>query len=137
MDRHELKQYALNFLAHKATHNQYAHYTNVANHFIFGIDDNYLVALFHDAIMDGHVTIDELWTTFQFTDAQIEAIGYLTQGRDETDYTYVNMIKQNKIAKDIKLVCLADNMKWCVSCRPVLMGFLKASVELYEMLAED
>lgn len=67
-----------------------------------------IVALLHDVVEDTNVTLEDL---SQFFDKDIiEAINLLTH-RDEDDYmTYLSRIKNNSLARTVKLADLENNM---------------------------
>ena len=82
------------------------------------MDDEYscCVALLHDTVEDTDVTIEDLCKEFpcEITDA----IKLMTHS-DGTDYfEYVNAIKDNPIAKKVKLADLAHNsdQSRCIGC---------------------
>lgn len=78
-------------------------------HLAESMDDEYscCVALLHDTVEDTDVTLEELKTLFppEVTDA----VALMTHD-DDTDYfNYVRAIKENPIAKKVKLADLAHN----------------------------
>ena len=67
-----------------------------------------IVALLHDVIEDTQVTIEDL--RLFFDEEIVEAINLLTH-REEDDYmTYLAKIKNNKLAKIVKIADLENNM---------------------------
>lgn len=64
-------------------------------------------ALLHDVVEDTDVTMEEL--SWEFPSEVIEALKLLTHGEDAEYFTYVRAIKDNPIAKKIKLVDIAHN----------------------------
>lgn len=71
-------------------------------------EETTVVALLHDVIEDTHYTIDDL-TAMGFNKAVADAIALMTHA-DRVDYMdYVRAIKENPIAKAVKLADLAHN----------------------------
>ena len=71
-------------------------------------EETTIVALLHDIVEDTNITLAEL-SEKEFDDAVIEALALLTHDKD-TDYMdYVRAIKQNPIAKAVKLADLRHN----------------------------
>ena len=66
------------------------------------------VALLHDVAEDTEVTLDEL--AKNFPQEIIEALKLLTHEKDTDYFDYVRRIKDNPIAKKVKLADLAHNM---------------------------
>lgn len=66
------------------------------------------VALLHDVAEDTEVTLDEL--AKDFPQEVIEALKLLTHEKDTDYFEYVRKIKDNPIAKKVKLADLAHNM---------------------------
>ena len=67
-----------------------------------------IVALLHDVLEDSPITMDQL-AEEGFPAEALEAIALMTHG-DDVDYMdYVKKIKQNPIAKAVKLADLAHN----------------------------
>lgn len=66
------------------------------------------VALLHDVAEDTEVTLDEL--AKDFPQEVIEALKLLTHEKDTDYFEYVRKIKDNLIAKKVKLADLTHNM---------------------------
>lgn len=71
-------------------------------------EDTTVVALLHDVIEDTDYTIDDL-TQMGFNKAITDALVLLTHDDDTPYMDYVAKIKQNPIAKAVKLADLAHN----------------------------
>lgn len=66
-----------------------------------------IVALLHDVLEDSNFTIDDL----SFLDIeQKKALLLLTHKKEDPYFEYIKKISQNKIARNVKLSDLKDNM---------------------------
>lgn len=65
------------------------------------------VALLHDVVEDTDVTLEELAKVFP--PEVVEAVRLMTHGKDEPYLDYVRRIKENPIAKVVKLADLRHN----------------------------
>ncbi len=71
-------------------------------------EDTTIVALLHDVVEDTDITLEDL-AEKGFSKAVTDALALLTHD-DDTDYmVYVRAIKENPIAKAVKLADLAHN----------------------------
>lgn len=66
------------------------------------------VALLHDVVEDTDITLDELKSN-GFPDEVIEALSLMTHSDDEPYLDYVRALKDNSIARKVKLADLAHN----------------------------
>lgn len=71
-------------------------------------EETTIVALLHDIVEDTNITLAEL-SEKEFDDAVIEALALLTHDKDADYMDYVRAIKQNPIAKAVKLADLRHN----------------------------
>lgn len=71
-------------------------------------EDTTVVALLHDVVEDTHYTIDNL-AAMGFNDRILDAIQLMTHDDDVPYMDYVEKIKENPIAKAVKLADLAHN----------------------------
>ena len=73
------------------------------------MDDEFscCVALLHDTVEDTDVTLEEL--TALFPSEVTDAVALLTHSEDVDYFDYVRAIKENPIAKKVKLADLAHN----------------------------
>ena len=73
------------------------------------MEDEYTtcVALLHDVVEDTDVTLEELAKTFP--KEVIDAIAVMTHSKDESYLQYVTRVKNNPIAKAVKLADLRHN----------------------------
>ena len=71
-------------------------------------EETTIVTLLHDIVEDTNITLAEL-SEKEFDDAVIEALALLTHDKDADYMDYVRAIKQNPIAKAVKLADLRHN----------------------------
>ena len=71
-------------------------------------EDTCVVALLHDVVEDTEVTFAALEEA-GFTKAQMEALRLLTHDKSVPYMDYIRVIKDNKIARTVKLADLAHN----------------------------
>ena len=71
-------------------------------------EETTVVALLHDLVEDTHYTIADL-TEMGFPKAITEAIGLMTHGEGVDYFEYVAAIKENPIAKAVKIADLTHN----------------------------
>lgn len=72
-------------------------------------DDEFLVAMLHDVIEDSDYTSDDL-IRHGFSQAVVAAAICLTHAEGEDYFAYIRRIRENKIARNVKLSDLQDNM---------------------------
>lgn len=68
-----------------------------------------IVALLHDVIEDGGITIDYLKKFF--TDDVCDAVNILTRKKGVPYLDYIKLVKGNKLAKTVKIADLEHNMQ--------------------------
>ena len=68
-----------------------------------------IVAILHDTIEDGGITIDYLKKFF--TDDICDAVDVLTRKKGVPYLDYIKLVKKNKLAKAVKIVDLEHNMQ--------------------------
>jgi hypothetical protein len=80
------------------------HYYNVAKHFSIFSKEFYL-ALFHDSVEDGYLPkiICKYWKS-------LDAITRIT---DEQYFKYIERVKLNTVAKNVKIADVTENLKRC------------------------
>ena len=71
-------------------------------------EDEYIVALLHDTVEDTSATIDEIRA--QFGTDVADAVEYLTHKKGVPYMEYVAGIKNNEIARKVKMADLSHNM---------------------------
>lgn len=70
--------------------------------------DGFIVALLHDVVEDSDYTFDDLRKA-GFSDRVLDALQLLTHKADVPYFDYINAIKQNDLARSVKLADLAHN----------------------------
>ena len=109
----KLTKEAMN-IAYKAHHKQKDKggfpYINHPFHIAEQMQDEYstCVALLHDVVEDSNVTLNELSSIFPFE--IIEAVSILTRKKGILYSDYINNVKKNKLARNVKLADLAHNL---------------------------
>lgn len=83
------------------------HPLNVAE--FMGDEDTCVVALLHDVVEDTKVTMADLEAA-GFTKAQLAALRLLTHDKSVSYMDYIRRIKDNEIARTVKLADLAHNL---------------------------
>ena len=91
-------------------------------------EDTTVVALLHDVVEDTHYTIDDL-AAMGFNDRILDAIQLMTHDDDVPYMDYVAKIKENPVAKAVKLADLAHNSD--ITRLDVIDEKAKARVEKY------
>lgn len=71
-------------------------------------EDTCVVALLHDVIEDTDITLEDL-RTYGFTEAQLEGVRLMTRLEDEDYFDYVRNLKDNPIARAVKIEDLKHN----------------------------
>ena len=71
-------------------------------------EDTCVVALLHDGIEDTDMTLEDL-RTYGFTEAQLEGVRLMTRLEDEDYFDYVRNLKDNPIARAVKIEDLKHN----------------------------
>lgn len=72
-------------------------------------EDSTIVALLHDIVEDTSMTFDKL-LDLGFTSEIVDAIQLLTKPEEEVYLDYVSRVKQNELARKVKLADLTHNM---------------------------
>ena len=79
----------------------------------YGSDRYRSIALLHDIVEDGYATLEELQQRFSLDAEQIEALEAITRRQGEKYFDYIQRVKQNEMAKTVKLADLQDNINRC------------------------
>ncbi len=103
--------YAIAYVAHKNQYDKvgvpYINHPLTVSSFL-NTEDEKIVGLLHDVVEDTAVTLDDL--RLFFDENIIEAINLLTHKEDDSYMDYLAKIKENKLAKAVKLADLRHNM---------------------------
>ena len=103
--------YAIAFTAHKGQKDKvgmdYINHPLTVSNNCLTIDEK-IVALLHDVLEDTQVTKEDLLIFFD--DYIVEAVELLTKSKEESYTDYLAKIKQNKIARKVKIQDLKHNM---------------------------
>ena len=109
----KLTKEAMN-IAYKAHHKQKDKggfpYINHPFHIAEQMEDEYstCVALLHDVVEDSSIALNELSSIFP--PEIIEAVSILTREKGILYSDYINNVKKNKLARNVKLADLAHNL---------------------------
>ena len=71
-------------------------------------DEEKAVAYLHDVIEDTELTLEDL-NEYRFSKEVIEAVDIITKKRGEDYQSYLNSVKNNKLARAVKLADLRHN----------------------------
>ena len=71
-------------------------------------DEEKAVAYLHDVIEDTELTLEDLYE-YSFSKEVIEAVDIITKKRGEDYQSYLNSVKENKLARAVKLADLRHN----------------------------
>lgn len=112
------------------------HYLRVAEQ--FPDDDScWRVALFHDLVEDGYISIPELTCQADLKVYEVAAIEAITRKESERYFDYIARLKQNEIARKVKLADLTDNIKRCSGNLPERWGLLRRYAKAYGILIDQ
>lgn len=97
-----------------ASAEEFAHWQQVAQPFV-AYEEAYPVALFHDLVEDGYCTLEQLKDMWNLSNVQVAAIDAITRRNEEPYFTYIDRVKENKLATKVKLVDLDHNIHRCAN----------------------
>ena len=95
------------------------------------------VAYLHDIVEDGYACFEELQQRFNLDDEQMAALDAITRRQGEKYFDYIARVKQNEMAKIVKLADLQDNINRCAKDLPNRWGLLRRYVKAYEILIDE
>lgn len=72
-------------------------------------EEEIMVALLHDVVEDTEITLEHLKAE-GFSNTVLEALDAITKREGESYDDFINRVKENPIALDVKLADLKDNM---------------------------
>lgn len=97
----------------------------------------YAVALLHDVVEDGYATFEALQKLYHLDDEQITALDAITRRQGERYFDYIQRVKQNEMAKTVKLIDLQDNINRCAKDLPNCWSLLMRYVKAYGILIDE
>jgi (p)ppGpp synthase/HD superfamily hydrolase len=101
----------------------------------FSLDDRiYIVALLHDVVEDGYTTFKKLQKLYDLDDEQMAALDAITRREGEKYFDYIERVKQNEMAKTVKLADLQHNIDRCANDLPNRWGLLRRYAKAYGIL---
>ena len=116
------------------------HYVSTAAAFSESTEENdkcFPVALFHDLIEDKYIGMDELAQRAHLDEEQIAALDAITRRPAERYFDYIARVKQNEIARKVKLADLSDNIKRCAFDLPTRWGLIRRYAKAYGILTDQ
>lgn len=97
----------------------------------------YIVGLLHDVVEDGFATFEELQKRFNLDDEQMTALDAITRRKSEQYFNYIQRVKQNRMAKIVKLADLQHNINRCADDLPNRWGLLRRYAKAYGILIDE
>lgn len=97
-------------------------------------DKYFCVAILHDMIEDGYASFEELQQRFNLDDDQMAALDAITRRQGERYFDYIDRVKQNEMAKTVKLADLKDNIRRCAEDLPNRWGLIRRYAKAYGIL---
>lgn len=98
-------------------------------------DDTRIVAVLHDVVEDSNFTLNDLSQIFHFKREILEAVDALTKRKGETYDEFIQRVKQNELARRVKILDLEDNMMISRIPNPTENDY--ARIEKYMKALED
>lgn len=95
------------------------------------------VAYLHDVVEDGYATFEELRERFDLDNEQMAALDAITRRQGEKYFDYIQRVKQNEMAKIVKLADLQDNINRCSKDLPNRLGLIRRYAKAYGMLIDE
>lgn len=94
------------------------------------------VAILHDVVEDTPTTLAYL--RIFFTDEIVEAVDLLTKKEDSSYYGYIDRIKNNPLARVVKIADLEDNMdiRQLPDATPAVANRLRKYLQMYRILTD-
>ena len=101
-------------------------------------NDRYVcVGFLHDIVEDGYATFEELQKRINLDDEQMAALDAITRRQGEQYFDYIHRVKQNDIAKIVKLADLQDNITRCANDLPNRWGLIRRYAKAYGILIDE
>lgn len=126
----------ITFIAKVLPHEEYSHACAVG-YMCEHKGKAYAVALLHDIVEDGYTTFEELQQRFDLDAEQMAALEAITRRNGERYFDYIQRVKQNKIAKIVKLADLQHNIERCARDLPNRWGLIRRYAKAYGILIDE
>lgn len=85
-------------------------------------------------VEDGYATFEELQQRFDLDAEQMAALDAITRRQGEKYFDYIERVKQNEMAKTVKLADLQDNINRCAKDLPNRWGLIRRYAKAYGIL---
>lgn len=96
-----------------------------------------MVALLHDVVEDGYATFEELQQRFDLDAEQMAALDAITRRQGEQYFDYIKRVKQNEMAKTVKLADLQHNISRCANDLLNRWGLIRRYAKAYGILVDE
>ena len=116
------------------------HYISVFMQFSEASEENdacFPVAMFHDLVEDGYISMEELAKKARLTAEQVAALEAITRKQGERYFDYIERVKKNEIARKVKLADLTHNIGRCAYDLPNRWGLIRRYAKAYGILIGD
>lgn len=100
-------------------------------------NEYFCVAILHDIVEDGYATFEELRERFDLDAEQMAALDAITRRQGEKYFDYIQRVKQNEMAKTVKLADLQDNISRCALDLNNRWGLLRRYAKAYGILIDE
>lgn len=129
----------LNYIDSTLSGDERKHASNVAMNVAGKMRDNccYNIAFLHDIVEDGYASFEELQQRFDLDNEQMAALDAITRRQGEQYFDYIQRVKQNEMAKTVKLADLQDNISRCAKDLPNRWGLLRRYAKAYGILIDE
>ena len=84
----------------------------------FNDDVRKTIAILHDVVEDTPLNLEELTG---FSDTVIKTLDALSRREGEQHFDYIKRVKENELAREIKIADIVDNLSDCSTIQPASM----------------
>jgi (p)ppGpp synthase/HD superfamily hydrolase len=84
----------------------------------FNDDVRKTIAILHDVVEDTPLNLEELTG---FSETVIKALDALSRREGEQHFEYIKRLKENELAREIKIADIVDNLSDCLTIQPASM----------------
>lgn len=109
------------------------HWIAVANYFDHD-EERFIVGLFHDVVEDGYRSIADLDAEFNLNVKVKDAIDAISRRQGENYFKYIERVKKNPLATEVKIADLRENINRCVAYLPNRWSLLGRYAKAYGAL---